>query len=82
LRNRAACFFCPFLILNLLQHRRHIGPQLAAGFLFGFGQFGERLRVADAGEVGFGLLVLENLHRCGPVVRFADQAHAIGPQRR
>jgi len=40
--------------LNLFQQRRHIGPQLAAGFLLGFGEFGERLRIAQAGEVGVG----------------------------
>jgi hypothetical protein len=41
--------------LGLLQQRRHIGPQLAAGFLLGFGKFGERRRIAQAGEVGIGL---------------------------
>jgi hypothetical protein len=57
------CFLGP------LQQRLHIGPQLAAGFLLGFGEFGERLRIAQAGEVGVGLPVLERLHRGGPVVR-------------
>ena len=43
-----------FRFLDLLQQRRHIGPQFAASFLFGFGEFGERLRIAQAGEVGVG----------------------------
>jgi hypothetical protein len=41
--------------LDFLQQRRHVRPLVAAGFLLGFGQFGERPRIAQAGEIGVGL---------------------------
>jgi hypothetical protein len=80
LRGRCHPATLPLLLhfLGPLQQRRHIGPELAAGFLLGFGEFGERRRIADAGEVGIGLPVLERLHRGGTVVRFT----LIGYHRR
>jgi len=56
------------LLLDSLQQRRHVAPKFLARFLLVGRQLGDGARVADAGEVGVLLPVLERLVDAGELI--------------